>query len=278
MLNKKLNILLEELDAKQTHKSLRSIKLSGKKIILDIKKNCITSKKNYFIIKLNNKKNLSKNINFITSLFGQKINQNYKKDKTLLVTPNTRLINKFKKIQDDKLRYHQTNKGGSIHTDGPQHLNTPKFLLMASISNNNKGGESIIVNGKKIFNYINRKKPKISKTLQENFFFERRGFNYSSQNILKSPIFKKKNNIFKFRYLREYIEAGHSIKRIQLTTKEIEAFNYLDSLLIQKKFQNKYRLNQGDIIILNNYHLAHGRSGFKINFSKQRSLMRVWIR
>ena len=236
MFNKKLNILLEELDTKQTNKCLRRIKLNGKKIILDIKKNCITSKKNYFIIKLNNKKNLSKNIDFITSLFGQKINQNYKKDKTLLVTPNTRLINKFKKIQDDKLRYHQTNKVGSIHTDGPQHLNTPKFLLMASISNNNKGGETIIVNGKKIFNYINRKKPKISKTLQENFFFERRGFNFKNNNILKKPIFEN-NRVFSMRYLKEYIVTAYKILNKDMTKEQISAINFLDKLLYNKKFQ-----------------------------------------
>ena len=276
MLNKKLNILLEELDAKQTHKSLRSIKLSGKKIILDIKKNCITSKKNYFIIKLNNKKNLSKNINFITSLFGQKINQNYKKDKTLLGTPNTRLINKFKKIQDDKLRYHQTNKGGSIHTDGPQHLNTPKFLLMASISNNNKGGESIIVNGKKIFNYINRKKPKISKTLQENFFFERRGFNFKKNNILKKPIFEN-NKVFSMRYLKEYILTAYKILNKNMTKEQLSAINFLDKLLYSKKFQTRFKLNEGEIIIINNKVLAHGRTSFTINESKPRKILRVWF-
>jgi hypothetical protein len=276
MFNKKLNILLEELDTKQTNKCLRRIKLNGKKIILDIKKNCITSKKNYFIIKLNNKKNLSKNIDFITSLFGQKINQNYKKDKTLLVTPNTSLINKFRKIQDDKLRYHQTNKGGSIHTDGPQHLNTPKFLLMASISNNNKGGETIIVNGKKIFNYINRKKPKISKTLQENFFFERRGFNFKNNNILKKPIFEN-NKVFSMRYLKEYIVTAYKILNKNMTKEQISAINFLDKLLYSKKFQTRFKLNEGEIIIINNKVLAHGRTSFTINESKPRKILRVWF-
>ena len=276
MFNKKLNILLEELDTKQTNKCLRRIKLNGKKIILDIKKNCITSKKNYFIIKLNNKKNLSKNIDFITSLFGQKINQNYKKDKTLLVTPNTSLINKFRKIIDDKLRYHQTNKGGSIHTDGPQHLNTPKFLLMASISNNNKGGETIIVNGKKIFNYINRKKPKISKTLQENFFFERRGFNFKNNNILKKPIFEN-NRVFSMRYLKEYIVTAYKILNKNMTKEQISAINFLDKLLYSKKFQTRFKLNEGEIIIINNKVLAHGRTSFTINESKPRKILRVWF-
>ena len=276
MLNKILNIILNELDAKQTSKGLRKIKLSGKKIISDIKKYCIHSKKNYFIIKFNNKDNVSKNVDFIISLFGKKISQNYKKDKTLLVTPNISLINKFKKIQDDKLRYHQTNKGGSIHTDGPQHLNTPKFLLMASISNQNKGGESIIVNGKKIFDYIYKKKPHICKTLQENFLFERRGFNFKNNNILKKPIFENKV-FFSMRYLKEYIVTAYKVLNKNMTKEQIEAINFLDKLLYSKKFQKRFKLNEGEIVIINNKVLAHGRTSFTINKSKPRKILRVWF-
>jgi len=55
--------------------------------------------------------------------------------------------------------------------------------------------------------------------------------------------------------------------------------NTLDELLNKEKFQTKYKLNEGDIIILNNDYLAHGRSGFKLNNKgPQRSLLRIWIR
>ena len=38
-------------------------------------------------------------------------------------------------------------------------------------------------------------------------------------------------------------------------------------------------MNKGDIIILNNYLMAHGRSGFSLDKSKKkRSLIRIWIR
>ncbi len=149
---------------------------------------------------------------------------------------------------------------------------------MGCIRQAEHGGSSIIASAKKIFIFLKKQKPDLLKILQKNFFFERRGFNYSKQNILSSPIFQKKNNIFKFRYLREYIEAAYTIKKIKMTKQEIKALDYLDNLLTQKRFQYQYKLNQGDIIILNNNLLAHGRSGFKINSTKQRSLMRIWTR
>ena len=57
------------------------------------------------------------------------------------------------------------------------------------------------------------KQPEYLKILKEPFIFERRGFNYSNSNTFKKPIFEKKGNTFRFRYLREYIESGYKIKK-----------------------------------------------------------------
>jgi alpha-ketoglutarate-dependent taurine dioxygenase len=275
-----------------------------KKLILDLKKNLniyLKKKKNLLLLKKNisdlKKKHIDKddyhiiikdfesNSNKVgykiikfSKLFGKPLVQNKLGQKFVTIKPNIKLIKKRETDKNIKLRYHQTNAGGAIHSDGPQLSIPPKYVIMGCIRQAEKGGSSIITSAEKIFLFLKKKRPEILKILSKNFFFERRGFNYANQNILSSPIFKKKNNIFKFRYLREYIEAAYSIKKIELTKKEIEAFNYLDSLLIQKKFQNKYKLNQGDIIILNNNYLAHGRSGFKISSANQRSLMRVWTK
>ena len=251
-----------------------------RKNIIDLKKNYL-DKDNHHIIIRNFEKNSSKissKIVQFTNLFGTPLIQNKLGQKFVTIKPNIKLIKKRKKDKDIKLRYHQTNAGGAIHSDGPQLATPPKYVIMGCIRQADSGGSSIVTSAKKIFYFLKKKKPDVLKILKKVFFFERRGFNYSNQNILRSPIFIKKDNVFKFRYLREYIEAAYIIKKIGLTKKEIEAFNLLDSLLINKRFQNNYKLNQGDIIILNNNHLAHGRSSFKINSSKQRSLMRVWIK
>ena len=269
-LNKNLTIYLHK------NKNLTLLK----KNILNLKKDYI-DKGNHHIIIRNFEKNSNKISNKIVQfakLFGKPLAQNKLGQKFVTIKPNIKLIKKRKIDKDIKLRYHQTNAGGAIHSDGPQLATPPKYVIMGCIRQAESGGSSIISSAHKIFFFLKKKRPNILKILKKDFFFERRGFNYSNQNILSSPIFQKKNNIFKFRYLREYIEAAYTIKKIKLDKKEIDAFNYLDRLLTQKKFQNKYKLNQGDIIILNNNHLAHGRAGFKINAAKQRSLMRVWTR
>ena len=59
---------------------------------------------------------------------------------------------------------------------------------------------------------------------------------------------------------------------------KIIALNKLDELLTNKKFQKRFKLSTGDIVIFNNQFLSHGRTKFKINKnSSQRALMRVWV-
>ena len=276
-MNKKLILNLKKNFNAYLHKNENLHYL--RKNILDLKKN-IDKGKYHIIIRNFEKKpdKISHKIEKFAKLFGRPLIQNKLGQKFVIIKPNVSLIKKNQINRNIKLRYHQTNAGGAIHSDGPQLATPPKYVIMACIRQADKGGSSIITSAQKIFFFLQKKRPEVLKILKKNFFFERRGFNYSNQNILKSPIFKNKDNIFRFRYLREYIEAAYIIKKIKLKKKESDAFNYLDTLLAQKKFQNKYRLNQGDIIILNNNHLAHGRSSFKINAAKQRSLMRVWIK
>ena len=63
---------------------------------------------------------------------GDVLIQNKSGEKFIKVKPNINLIKKIshgKKL--NKLRYHQTNTGGSIHSDGPQLKIPPKYVLMA---------------------------------------------------------------------------------------------------------------------------------------------------
>ena len=255
--------------------------LNLKNSIKNIKK-LYLNKKNFFIIikkfEKDPNKIISKTIKF-SKLFGKPLSQNKHGQKFVLVKPNTKLLKKKLKNKKIKLRYHQTNLGGAIHSDGPQLYSPPKYVIMACLNQAKQGGDSIIVSTNKIYRYLKRNNKKILNVLKDRFYFERRGFRFSNNNIFKKAIFENSYNNFRFRYLREYIEAGHNIKKSALSPKIINAMNTLDELLNKKKFQTKYRLNEGDIIILNNDYLAHGRSGFKLNNKgPQRSLLRIWIR
>jgi len=53
----------------------------------------------------------------------------------------------------------------------------------------------------------------------------------------------------------------------------------LDTYLSKKKYQSRFKLNPGEILIINNSLLAHGRTSFTINNnSVQRDYLRIWIK
>ena len=239
-------------------------------------------KEPYFKIikKYKNKKNLKKTFyNFATDL-GNIVPQNKDNKKILEIKPNLKKISQLKEKKTKiktVLRYHQTNLGGSIHSDGPQLFSPPKYIIMACESNTLNGGDTVLVNTLKIYNFLKKKKPQILKILRKNFFFERRGFNYTKQNVFAKPIFYKYKKKFIFRYLRDYIEQGYKIKKKKLSSEQKEAFKCLDKLLSDKKFIKKTKLKTGDLVILNNHILAHGRTTFKIQKNKSRKLYRIWL-
>lgn len=228
----------------------------------------------------NNDKNLKNKLLFIARLFGKLLKQNKSGKYYLEITPNLKKLKKFKKDKiKENLRYHQTNLGGSIHSDGPQHENPPKFLFMFVNKSAKKGGGTVVVNTKQIYQNIKRNHPKEFKILNKKFIFERRGF-YTKRNnaIFKKKIFKINKKDFCFRYLREYIEKGYNLSKKLLSDDQTTALNLLDKKLQSNVFQKKYKLKTGDMILLNNNILAHGRTGFKIENNNKRSLYRMWVK
>lgn len=280
MYNKKLSLLIKNFKDYQKKKSIVD-KKKNKILIKNIKENYLNQNTKYIIIKKfeRNKSKIKKQLILFASLFGKKCPQSKKGNILLEIKPNKSKISKISsKSQLKKLRYHQTNQGGSIHSDGPQLNKPPKYVFMACISNAKSGGESIINNTEKIYEHLRKYKPEYLKCLKKKFLFERRGFNYPNKNIFRKPIFEINKNKFKFRYLKEYIESAYKIKNLNMSSLQKESINYLDKCLNNKKFQKRYKLSQGDIIILNNNSLAHGRSKFSISSKSPRSFLRLWIK
>jgi len=273
ILNKKKENLIRLVVSK---KKSQKIFLNKKKTILlinEIKEKLLKKNYNYLLIKnlLISNKNIKDDLVSLSNLFGKIAPQNAKKEKLLNITPG-----KNRKTLDKLARYHQTNKGGSFHSDGPQLNKNPSILFMGCQKNTRKGGETVLVDIDKIFKYLKKNKKKTYFELMNKFLFERRGFKKNS--ILKKPIFEKTKNYINFRYLREYIEQGYRIKKLKISADKIDALNILDNQMSKNKNQKIEKLNEGDVIIINNHRTAHGRKTFKIDENEPRSIFRTWIK
>ena len=249
------------------------------KITKQIINNFINKKKKFIVLKnLKVDDAYQEKIKVFARTFGVLVSQNLEKAKIIKVTPSDQ-VTKNTKNQLKKNRYHQTNIGGSIHTDGPQLNVPPKYLLMGCFNNAKYGGDSVVVNAEKIYRRIRDLHPDLLEELKKPVYFEKRGFYKNSKNFyLKKPIFETRDKKIIFRYLRDYIESAYYKLNINIPKKLRLALSVLDKNLLNKNFIYNYKLAAGDIIILNNHLLAHGRKGFKLDNSNKRLIYRIWIK
>ncbi len=279
LIDKEIGQALNNLLSTKNPKRNKEFRSNLKKNIDLIKYNYL-DKKNYFYVLsgIKSDANYIKKIKLIAKSLGTVVEQNAKKIKFVKVTPNVKLLNKLNQDQKNaQLRYHQTNSGGSIHSDGPQLSIPPNYVFLACIKESDNGGRSIITYCNKIYDQLKKSNISTLKVLKSKFLFERRGFNYNPK-IFSQPIFKLEKDNIRFRYLREYIETAYKIKNIKMPISKIKALNKLDEYLENKLYQKQLKLKTGDVIIFNNKFLAHGRTKFQINKnSLQRSLLRVWV-
>lgn len=260
----------------------KKIKMLNKVDVDFIKKNYLNKDEFYIIIKNFGKTSrlIDTNTKYFIKVFGKILKQDKSGIKIKEIKPNLKKLQNQKYNKNNvKLRYHETNTGGFIHTDGPQLNNPPKYLFMACKKNAERGGHTYLSSIEKVLVDLKKNDQKTLSMLKKNFLFERRGFYKENQKkIHEKPIIKFYNKSARFRYLRDYINEAYKIKSIKLSKIQIKSLDKLDKLLLSKKNHYKFKLDEGDAIILNNFKLAHGRSAFSLGSSSNRSLTRVWFK
>tara|TARA_Y100000741_G_scaffold359188_1_gene339498 strand:- start:1520 stop:2464 length:945 start_codon:yes stop_codon:yes gene_type:complete len=194
---------------------------------------------------------------------------------------------KLVKIQDEGKsmktggRYHQTREGGSFHTDSPQWTRVPDFIGLCCINPAKKGGESKFVSAYKIHNEMLKTHQDYLSILYEKFHFDKRGeFVDGESPTVFEPIFKFEKNFLKCRYLRNYIDDGHSLQKIPLNEKQKQALDYLDEIIHDENNSAEYNLKKNDVVFFNNNRIIHGRTSFE-DFDepeKKRLMIRAWVK
>ena len=89
-------------------------------------------------------------------------------------------------------------------------------------------------------------------TLYTNFHFDKRGeFKDGESPTTFKPIFEFGDNELKFRYLRNYIDAGQKKVNSPLSTQQNHILNKLDEVIHNEDFSVSYDLKQFDMTFFN---------------------------
>lgn len=196
-----------------------------------------------------------------------------------------------KRIKDGA-RYHQTHESGAIHTDNVNIPENYQYLLVGCAMPAHIGGENIIVDGKAVYDYLNKHAEEELNILKNEFIFEYRGI---SRELYRAPIITMSHRGEPlFRHLRTYMESAHARAEQPLSNDQVRALDTLDAVLSMSEFQLIYRLRPGQILIANDSQILHDRRSFvdkknsitldeiktnpKISQPLKRTLFRTWVR
>ena len=209
-----------------------------------------------------------------SKILGELIIQNIKQEKIVEIKD----IGKSMKTGG---RYHETKEGGSHHTDSPQWKNVPDYLGLFCVHNAKKGGTNLFLSAYTIHNRILQERKDLLDIFYEKFYFDKRGeFKDGESPTVFQPIFELKNKKLFFRYLRNYIDAGHDIQNQPLSQPQKDALTYLDNLMRMEDITLKYDLKPGDMVFSDNHWVVHGRTSFEDydDENLKRFMLRTWIK
>ena len=210
----------------------------------------------------------------IAEILGELIIQNIKQEKIVE-------IKDVGKSMQAGGRYHETKEGGSHHTDSPQWEDVPDYLGLFCVHNAKKGGTNLFLSAYTIHNRILKNRKDLLNILYEKFHFDKRGeFKEGESSTVFEPIFKFKDGKLYFRYLRNYIDAGHDIQNQPLSESQKEALTYLDNFMLEEDMIMSYDLKPDDMVFSDNHWIIHGRTAFEDydDPNLKRLMLRTWIK
>ena len=221
----------------------------------------------------------------LASFFGELLVQNEQGDKVITVFDRdpTGSI-------EQGARYHQTREGGSIHTDNVNIPDPWDFLFFSCIAPAPIGGENILVDGLQIYGKLKESFQEVLTILERPFIWEMRGV---AESLYQAPIITyNESGEPLFRHLRAYMESAHKKAGKPLNKEQLHAVDVLDALTNSSKYQLRYRMKKGDILLTKDAQVLHGRTCFAdaleaVSFDDyeqgkgmvlKRTMERLWVR
>ncbi len=171
---------------------------------------------------------------------------------------------------DKNTRVYETNLYLPYHTD-------PSDVVgLLCLRKAKAGGLSNLVAVASVYNQLLEAYPEYLGLFYKPWFYAHLGEDLPTP----SALFALHEGKLNFRYLRQYIELGHEIRKAPLSLVEVEALDILDSIIHQPALRLDMMLEPGDIQFANNHLALHSRTSFEDHQdeAKRRKVLRLWLK
>jgi len=156
----------------------------------------------------------------------------------------------------------------SPHTDNPYRKPVPCIQLLHCIQNEVSGGFSTLVDGFKVANYLKKNNPKYFDILTK----VKVKFRFVDKNV----VLENKGELIELDEYKNLKQVRFSTRLdyVPILTKSkldiyYKARRKISDLYNSKKFRIEFKLLPGDLMMMDNYRLLHGRTSYDSNEGKR---------
>ncbi len=210
----------------------------------------------------------------VASMLGEPMQQDFAGD------PVRDVVDRGTRLEaTSTVRYSDTRHGGSLHTDGCHRLGqVPDLFTLLCVRQARSGGALVMVHVDDLLDRLGDR-PGVLEAMRRPVHFDTRDDRtHGVPRTVIRPVVQSDGEV-RIHYLREYIDSAHRRPEVPpLSAEQVTAFDMLDELLDREDLQTLVRLKPGEMIIVNNRSVIHGRTEFPAQDGPGgRLLLRVWI-
>ena len=180
----------------------------------------------------------------------------------------------------DPTRIGASPKRSAKHSDnGCLEPRPPEYLGLFCYRSATEGGDSTIVSARTIYEIISRERPNILPFLFKTYHFRAPQAHVwpSRGPTVQKPIFDISDGELRIAYARVMIEPGMEMAGTPLSDEERDVLDYFDQVIERPEANFRYVLRPGELLVMNNRVLLHGREPFPAGMSGGRMLKRFWM-
>ncbi|KAE8557610.1 hypothetical protein TMatcc_005076 [Talaromyces marneffei ATCC 18224] len=189
-------------------------------------------------------------------------------------------------IKDLTGTYSRENIGGPASTNDKQvfHTDSGDIVSLFCLQRAAEGGESQLASIWQVYNILAESRPDLIHTLTNDWLFD--GFNNAAQPYTARPLlyYQPASTLasarlivqYARRYFTGFLAQPRSSTIPPITEAQAEALDALHFLGEKHSIQLDFQ--KGDIQYVNNLAIFHARKGFSNSPSKERHLLRLWLR
>ena len=175
-----------------------------------------------------------------------------------------------------------TSRGNELGGVGlPFHSDGSDLVGLFCLDAGADGGRSQVANVVTIHNELVRREPEVAAELYAPFTYDHRGEEGPGQRPWYTlPAFSSWGGRLFVRYIRPYIRSARRHPDApQPSARAVEAMDRLDAMCADPQHHVAMRLEPGDMQLINNYHVLHGREPYEDDRAngRVRHLKRLWL-